>query len=55
MTKDLPNWFWATFEHVDNPDRCKILGCHDSFGLTPGGDVSPALKELLKKGGLGDE
>src|SRR5262249_41631143 len=20
-TKDLPNWFWATFEHVDNPIR----------------------------------
>lgn len=20
-TKDLPNWFWATFEHVDNPER----------------------------------
>jgi hypothetical protein len=22
-TKDLPNWFWATFEHVDNPKRPK--------------------------------
>jgi hypothetical protein len=20
-TKDLPNWFWTTFEHVDNPTR----------------------------------
>ncbi len=20
-SKDLPNWFWATFEHVDNPGR----------------------------------
>ena len=20
-TKDLPNWLWATFEHVDNPAR----------------------------------
>ncbi|WP_041409767.1 hypothetical protein [Sinorhizobium fredii] len=20
-TKDLPNWYWATFEHVDNKDR----------------------------------
>jgi hypothetical protein len=25
-TKDLPNWFWATFEHVDNP---KIVGNED--------------------------
>jgi hypothetical protein len=28
-TKDLPNWFWSTFEHVDNPGRCDFLGCHD--------------------------
>jgi len=21
MSKDLPTWFWATFEHVDNPSR----------------------------------
>jgi hypothetical protein len=21
LSKDLPNWFWATFEHVDNPSR----------------------------------
>jgi hypothetical protein len=55
MTKDLPNWFWATFEQVDNPDRCKILGCHDSFGLTPSGEVSQALKDLFKKNGLGNE
>lgn len=20
ITKDIPNWFWTTFEHVDNPD-----------------------------------
>ena len=19
ITKDIPNWFWTTFEHVDNP------------------------------------
>lgn len=31
-TKDLPNWFWATFEHVDNIGRCDWLGCNDSFG-----------------------
>ncbi|MBN9673576.1 hypothetical protein [Roseibium aggregatum] len=31
-TKDLPNWFWATFEHVANQGRCDWLGCNDSFG-----------------------
>jgi len=34
-TRDLPNWFWATFEHVDNPGRCDFIGCHDSFGQAP--------------------
>ncbi|MBR8184182.1 hypothetical protein KDW54_17420 [Burkholderia ambifaria] len=24
LTKDLPNWFWATFEHVDNNSPAKI-------------------------------
>jgi len=31
-SKDVPNWFWATFEHVANPGRCDWLGCNDSFG-----------------------
>jgi hypothetical protein len=34
-TKDLPNWFWATFEHVDNPTRpgneSWMLESRDSF------------------------
>jgi hypothetical protein len=35
-SKDLPNWTWATFEHVSNQGRCDWLGCNDSFGyLTP--------------------
>lgn len=34
-TKDLPNWLWATFEHVDNPTRPGNepwkLSSHDTF------------------------
>ena len=41
-TKDLPNWYWATFEHVANQGRCDWLGCNDSFGYaapsTPDGN-----------------
>jgi hypothetical protein len=63
-TKDLPNWFWATFEHVDNWGRCDFLGCHDSFGFTPhdipsrpkelcqhypAGEINPALKAMMAK------
>jgi hypothetical protein len=34
-SKDLPNWFWSTFEHVDNPGRGDFIGVHDSFGADP--------------------
>lgn len=55
-TKDLPNWFWATFEHVDNPNRGSLLGCHDSFGVTPAnscsGQVTSELQQVLTDAGL---
>ena len=35
ISKDLPNWFWCTFEHVDNPGRGDYIGIHDSFGVDP--------------------
>ncbi len=33
-SKVIPNWLWATFEHVDNPGRCDLLGCYDCYGVT---------------------
>src|SRR5262245_42230048 len=35
ISKDLPNWFWCTFEQVDNPGRGDYIGIHDSFGASP--------------------
>ncbi|WP_426435986.1 hypothetical protein [Bradyrhizobium genosp. P] len=32
ISKAVPNWTWATFEHKFNPSRCDIIGCRDSFG-----------------------
>ena len=32
-TKDLPNWFWATFEHTDNPLREQTVGSVDRAGV----------------------
>jgi hypothetical protein len=56
MTKDLPNWFWATWEHVDNPERCKINGCSDKFGLDPKtGQISQSLLDMLAGAGMGPE
>lgn len=58
-SKILPNWFWATFEHVDNPNRGKNLGAKDSFGTVPlnsvAATVSPELKKLFLDASLGGE
>jgi hypothetical protein len=58
-TKGLPNWFWATFEQVDNPNRGQALGCHDDFGASPPnnctGSVSADLEALLSAANLGGE
>jgi hypothetical protein len=35
ISKLVPNWTWATFEHKFNPARCDILGCKDAFGAQP--------------------
>ncbi|MGY3533430.1 hypothetical protein [Bradyrhizobium sp. USDA 4452] len=33
ISKQVPNWTWATFEHRFNPGRCDIIGCRDNFGV----------------------
>jgi hypothetical protein len=32
ISKLVPNWTWATFEHRFNPARCDVIGCKDAFG-----------------------
>lgn len=32
ISKVVPNWTWATFEHKDNAGRCDYMGCSDKFG-----------------------
>ena len=48
-SKDLPQWFWATFEHVANQGRCDWTGCNDSFGylVAETADVDKAQAEGL--------
>jgi len=66
ISKAVPNWTWATFEHKDNAGRCDIIGCRDSFGAmdkdvkpkTPQGGQYPAciktvaLKKMFSDGKL---
>lgn len=33
-SKDIPQWHWLTFEHVNNPGRCDYTGCNDSYGFS---------------------
>lgn len=41
ISKQVPNWTWATFEHQGNRGRCDFLGCKDIFGAVDR-DVPPA-------------
>ena len=66
ISKMVPNWTWATFEHKDNVGRCDFMGCRDSFGATvavvapktptggsyPACDKTPALKAMFAKANL---
>ena len=65
-SKVIPNWLWATFEHVANPGRCDLLGCYDCYGASPqaipasttvfggqyaAGTLTPALLKNYKDAG----
>jgi hypothetical protein len=41
LTRAIPNWTWATFEHEDVPGRCDFMGCIDNFGAVEA-EVAPA-------------
>jgi hypothetical protein len=63
ISKQVPNWTWATFEHRFNPARCDIIGCRDAFGARatfvppqptrrrgyPDCAKTPALSDMLAK------
>jgi cytochrome c peroxidase len=53
VTKDLPTWFWATFEHVDNPQLPGNDGwqapSRDTFAC---GDAEPACNRAPRGIGL---
>lgn len=52
ISKDLPNWTWATFENVNNPCYGKHLKPQDNFGLSANGKANPALQSLFVEYGL---
>ncbi len=51
ITKDIPNWFWSTFEHVDNLENSseyqnnrELLATRDSYGYDSNGKISEDLE-----------
>lgn len=54
VSKEVPNWIWATFEHAANPCYSKYLQAQDTFGLADG-QVTPALLALFAEHGLDPE
>ena len=68
-SKVIPNWHWATFEHVDNPGLADYMGVVDTFGLVParlypnptpnqgcdGGKLKDQVVQLMKQKQLGAE
>jgi len=68
ITRQVPNWTWATFEHWKNPGRCDDTGCRDHFGAaeravaaqpTPNRGYaqcapSAALRDVFRQAGIAD-
>lgn len=54
-TKDLPNWFWATFEHKDNEGIEGVVPSRDAFGVAATGGQSTALQQLFRDSNLGSK
>lgn len=59
-TKDIPQWVWTTFEHVNNPGRCDFIGCNDAYGFassdarpSAGTTMSNFTRPHLRNDGLG--
>jgi hypothetical protein len=60
ISKTLPSWVWATWEHKDSWDPtqkdneryppCNVVACHDSFGYPDGPlhEPSDGLKNLMR-------
>ena len=57
ITKDLPNWTWATFEHknnecLDEAENDPILKSIDRYGKDASGGMSKELKEDFARNGM---
>jgi hypothetical protein len=62
-SKIIPNWFWATFEHIpfdrNTPQECAFIKCVDPFGAYPPVQMATRptkeLGDLFAKNGMKDD
>jgi hypothetical protein len=57
VSKAVPSWSWASFEHWKNPGRCDDIGCHDLFGaatanVLPNGKPNQGYPDCAKSSAL---
>jgi hypothetical protein len=52
MKKSLPQWFWSSFEHKDNPCFNRFLKTSDQFATTDKGKMSGKLLQTFRKNRL---
>lgn len=46
-SKDIPNWVWTGFEHVDLPGRCDVTGCNDAYGYRSGDTLPEGVADSV--------
>ncbi|HYM61205.1 MAG TPA: hypothetical protein VEZ11_09960 [Thermoanaerobaculia bacterium] len=52
MSKVIPTWTWASFEHMDNPCFARYEAPQDNFGVTASGQPSSELLKMFQTFGL---
>ncbi len=49
ISKTIPTWTWASFEHIDNPCFGRQESPQDNFGVTPAGQPNAALLAMFRE------
>jgi hypothetical protein len=47
ISKTIPTWVWASFEHVDNPCFGRYEAPYDNFGVTAAGKPTAQLEKMF--------
>jgi hypothetical protein len=51
----MPDWLWASFEHVNLPGRCDFNGCNASFGYLNANAPEGTYQNCVRPHSIPDE